>query len=198
MLRTALELLFPAQCAGCRSIGRALCDRCAPRSEPTERITQLLRVRALAEYDGAFRRAIRGLKDGRRDVAEELGSRLARFVPHDATFVPVPTTAARRRVRGLDGVELIAQVAAERTNGTVLSALRCIGRDPQRGRTRAERLVARDRFVTASAIVDGMTLVLVDDVCTTGTTLDDCARVLRAAGAHVTQAFVVAVANGRA
>ena len=134
------------------------------------------------------------LKDGRRDVAQSLGERLAAMVSAPMLLVPVRTTSARRRVRGIDGVEYVARVAARRTGATVACAIEPLRGDAQRGRSREERRAARGRFWCDAGFVRG-SVTLVDDVCTTGTTLEDCAAVLRAAGAVVSQALVIAVAN---
>jgi predicted amidophosphoribosyltransferase len=163
-----------------------------------ERRLPTLDVVALGEFAGPLRSAVLALKDGRRDVAEALGSRIAAMVRADDVLVPVPTTASRRRVRGLDGVELVSRIAGIEAGAATFSVLTCIARETQRGRSRAERLSAQGRFLCSTTIIDGCNVTLVDDVCTTGTTLEDCAAVLRAAGAHVSKAFVVAIANGKA
>ena len=119
----------------------------------------------------------------------------AAMVSAPMLLVPIRTTAARRRVRGIDGVEYVARVAARRTGATVLCALEPLGGDAQRGRSRDQRRAARGRFWCDAGLVRGRSVTLVDDVCTTGTTLEDCAAALRAAGAVVSQALVVAVAN---
>ncbi|HTV92743.1 MAG TPA: ComF family protein [Verrucomicrobiae bacterium] len=196
MFHAIVDAFFPPQCAGCNAVGTGLCARCFPFDEPPLlRVLPTLRVYALGEYRGALRRAVLALKDGRRDVARALGERLAALISAPMLLVPVRTTATRRRVRGIDGVEYVARVATRRTGATVACALDPIGRDAQRGRSRSQRLSARNRFWCDGGLVAGRAVTLIDDVCTTGTTLEDCAAALRGAGAIVSQALVVAVAN---
>ena len=150
-----------------------------------------LSITAFGAYEGALRSAILALKDGRRDVAESLGRILAPFVAPAALLVPIPTTAARRRVRGFDGVALVARSAAEIAGASVLDVLEQSSGDAQRGRSRSERLAARGRF-RCDGRVGGRCVTLVDDVCTTGSTLRDCADAVRRAGGVVEDAVVVA------
>lgn len=200
MTTQLVTFLFPAQCAACGAHGSGLCALCATLdAPPVIRHLPTLDVVALGEYRDAFRRAVLALKDGRRDVAAALGDRLAVLVPARSILVPVRTTAARRRVRGFDGVEAIAYRAASLAESSVACALAPAGEDAQRGRSRVERLAGRGRFRCDAPLVAGRTIVLVDDVCTTGTTLEDCAAAVRRAGGIVERAVVVAVAeNGRA
>lgn len=193
-----LDFLFPAQCAGCNALGSGLCVACAPIGVVGETL-QLrgVRIAAYGAYDGVLRAAILALKDGRRDVAAALGARIAAFVAPRALLVPVPTTARRRRVRGIDGVALMAQRAADLRAGLVLPALEQHAGDAQRGRTRGERLAARGRFSCDAAVIGGRRVILVDDVCTTGATLADCGRAVSEAGGTVAGAVVAAVTKSR-
>ncbi len=191
--RPLLDLLFPAQCAGCNGFGKGLCDACAPAGNPIHVRLPMLRVVARALYEGNLRAAILALKDGRRDVAESLGAIVAPLVEPGSLLVPVPTTAKRRRVRGFDGVALVARFAAQGAGAGVVAALEQRTGDAQRGRTRSERLAARGRFSCDPAKIAARRVTLLDDVCTTGATLRDAAAAIRQAGGRVEDAVVVAV-----
>jgi predicted amidophosphoribosyltransferase len=193
--RPLLDFVFPAQCANCSAIGSGLCSACRPNGKALAVYLPSLRVAAVAPYESTLRAAVLALKDGRRDVAETLGRMTAPLVTAGATLVPVPTTAKRRRLRGLDGVALVARAAAAIAGARVVLALDQRSGDAQRGRSRAQRLAAQGRFACDAARVAGLRVTLFDDVCTTGSTLRDCADAIREAGGVVDDAIVVAVAN---
>ncbi len=196
MLDRALDLFFPPRCICCNASGNALCRRCVPESAPLQRRIFGLDVRALAPYDGVWRRAVLALKDGRRDIAAALGERLgAALQAEDRHLVGIPTSASRRLRRGFDGGELLASIAASADGRATSRPLCFVARDRQRGRSRAERLVARGRFHVGNDSLAGCSVTLVDDVCTTGTTLADAASALRARGAIVERALVVALTD---
>jgi predicted amidophosphoribosyltransferase len=190
--RSVLDVLFPPQCAGCNLIGSGFCDVCA-RNETISVRFPTLRVRAFGAYEGNLRAAVLALKDGRRDVAEALGRHVARLVAPSSLLVPIPTTARRRRARGLDGVAVVARCAAEFAGARVALALQQRAGDAQRGRSRTQRLAAHGRFECDPASIAGRQVTLFDDVCTTGSTLRDCADAVREAGGSVEDAVVVAV-----
>lgn len=186
-MRALLDFVFPPQCGGCERIGSGLCDSCLPRLQRIQRKLPTLNVSALGIYEGSLRRAILALKSGRRDVAEAFAERLYATVPANL-IVPVPTTAARRRERGFDGCELIARLAFEK----VTAGLVQVRGETQRGRDREERLVRRQRFAWRGPQLAGTTVTLLDDVVTTGATLESCAAIVRDAGGIVTEALALA------
>lgn len=192
-LRPLLDLLFPPQCAGCNALGAGLCDACTPRGETIRVRFPTLRVTAFGAYEGTLRSAVLALKDGRRDVAETLGHIVAPIVEPGSLVVPIPTTAKRRRVRGFDGVALVAQYAAMISGARVLAALEQRSGDAQRGRSRLQRLAAHGRFACNPAAIAARRVTLFDDVCTTGATLRDCAQAVREAGGLVEDAVVLAM-----
>lgn len=136
----------------------------------------------LGAYEGALRAAVLALKDGRRDVARELAARLASLVVPNAILVPVATTPARKRERGLDGMVLIGEWQARRGECSLRSQLEHVRGYAQRGRGRTGRLAARGRFAWKGECLNGERVVLLDDVMTTGATLRDCAATIERAG----------------
>lgn len=193
-LQQMLEFVFPPQCGGCDAPGSGACERCLPRGQISARRLRTLEVFALAPYENGVRRAVLALKNGRRDVARAFSERLSEIVSASDILVPVPTTRARRRERGFDGCELMAQTIARLTGARVEPCLVQIAGDKQRGRGRDARLSARGRFAWRGQPLDGRRVTLLDDVVTTGATLEDCAAAIRAAGGVVEKAIAVASA----
>jgi ComF family protein len=201
VLTYALDALFPRLCVGCERARSALCPACLPApSEARALPIAGLTVFAAGRYAGRLRRAILAFKRGRRDagvaLAQLLGERVG-SLPPSSVLVPVPTTARRRAERGFDQSVLLAHGISLRHDRAMVEALRQRAGDAQRGRSRAARLRAHGRFVgdeRAASRIAGATVVLVDDVVTTGATLADCARAVRAAGGAVARALVVAYA----
>ena len=106
------------------------------------------------------------------------------------TLVPVPGNPRRRRARGFDPAERIAGALARRTGLPTSAALRAAGGGgPQAGAGREQRL---RRAAIEARGEPPEHVILVDDVHTTGATLDACARALRAAGATSVAAVIYA------
>lgn len=169
---------------------------------PCRRKRPLIRVRAFGRYDGRLREAIHALKYGRNlALADPLGTALAQVVCGDPVLrtadalVPVPLHPRRWSERGFNQAEELARVAARRT-GIPLRHLvvRVRPTVPQTELDEEERRRnVRGAFAVRGAAT-GLRVIVVDDVVTTGSTLRECARALRRAGARDVSAAVVALA----
>lgn len=163
------------------SIPLARCPRCRRGTR------DVARARAIGQYDGALKAIVHALKyEGRRSLAWPLAQlmrqRGAGLVAEAACAIPVPLHPARRRARGFNQ----ASDLARHLGLPVHHALRRVRATPtQTGLPAVQRRRnVRDAFAakgSAHALM-GCTVLLVDDVSTTGATLDACARVLKAAG----------------
>jgi competence protein ComFC len=114
--------------------------------------------------------------------------------PFDA-IVPVPLHPVRTRERGYDQVSALAEIVARRANKPLLKCLRrhrytqtqtVLDRD-----TRARNLHNAFDLRKSTAVL-GKRILLLDDVLTTGSTLNECAKVLRSGGAVSVRAITVA------
>lgn len=193
-----LDFVLPRDCVGCRAPGAALCVACA-QSHPTSVEVAGLPVSAAAAYDGAVRTALLAYKErGRRDLAPPLRRLLAGAIDaleQPAAFlVPVPSAAAARRARGGDHVARLLPRGRRARNALRLArAVRdSAGLDVE---ARAANLAMALR--ASSPPWPGASAVVVDDIVTSGATLTEAVRALRAAGWLVPGAAVVAATQRR-
>jgi ComF family protein len=200
------SVVAPPQCAACDAPVPMLAVFCAPCAATVQRARQNGGPAIAAfEYGGAVARAITRLKyGGRADLARPLGDLLWRaLLPHarglrDAIVVPVPLHPSRLAERGFNQSALLARPIARRLRAPLLPlALARVRETPQQtALDRDARLanVAGAFCVRQDSRVSGRAVLLVDDVRTTGATMDACTRALIAAGAAwVAQAVLASV-----
>lgn len=210
------DFALPQRCPGCGApapAARLLCDGCWERvpalsfpvcarclargAEPVGcRRHAGSRVWPALVYDERAALLVHALKFGRRPgLAAELGARLARAVPAAPAFdlvTAVPLHAARRRERGYDQARLLAEAVADRLGVPALPDALAreratpaqTGLDPARRR----RNLAGAFRATGPRRLRGRRILIVDDVITTGATLEACLAALAAAGAKATGA----------
>lgn len=198
--------LCPA-CGGPAGAGRALCAACRRELRwlgPAPLRRGELLVWAPLAYVGPAGALARALKfRGAVRLAEAMAAAVAANAPPgllaDAALVPVPLHPARRRRRGFNQAERLARALASRTGLAVHDCLERRGpRGTQVGRSRADReraiegVVRLRRGVAAPAAA-----VLVDDIVTTGATLEVCARALGEGGTRRVTAVAFARTPGR-
>ncbi len=207
----AVDAVFPPRCVSCRAFGRFVCEDCSaqmvraehPRCgvcwQPSgDRRCQHCRreqpaftaVRSVYGYGGPSRDLIHALKySGLSAVAplmgEEMAGLMLQWAPGVSAIVPVPMARSRERRRGYNQSELLAREIS-RCTGIPVAGRALVRRagpsQVEQPDEAARRANVRDAFAAGREPV-GDSVLLVDDVMTTGATLDACARVLRSAGA---------------
>jgi competence protein ComFC len=220
-----IDLILPPRCGGCRRVGAWLCERCRAKIRRLEeplcrrcgvelpstsrtcgcrtRLRSLTRLRSAVAYEGPVEHAVRRFKyEGWRHLAEPLAQLLAeRLVVEGVAarwVVAVPLHPARMRQRGFNQADLLSRELRRRL---VLGAppgvlARTRETPPQVGHDRRWRLSnVRDAFAWHGDDLMGESILIVDDVATTGATLDACASALRAAGSGPVTGVSVARVN---
>jgi len=222
MCAVLLDLVLPTRCACCQAVARGMCAACLRSvSHPFAHLPSLPPpdlppLSVAGRYEDAARTAVLAYKErGRRDLAHVLGTSLARAVLHllgrrdlfewragsRLVLVPVPSCSASARVRGGDHVRRRPSRAAEALRAAaveceVAGILRLVRRTRDAvGLTADERAANLHGAFAAARRVEvrpGTLVVVVDDVVTTGYTLAEAARAIRAAAVPVAGAAAVA------
>lgn len=175
-----------------------MCGRC------NQNAPAFARVIAVGLYLDTLQSAINRFKNHPRPTLDRaLGQLLAEAVEHHSfscmpdLLIPVPLHPSRLRRRGFNQSRLLAREIARRCRMPLDDKLliRTRATPPQQGLSARLRLHNLHGALTATRLLDGEHVLLVDDVMTTGTTADTCAKVLLKAGAGQVSVAVLARAG---
>lgn len=196
MFEFFLDLIFPPACVTCDSIGGYICGRCYEQmyfykdqvnialDNPT--LDQLF---ACTKYSGTGSNFIKTYKyQGAFSLAGIISEMMKEQMEVSKVdiLIPVPLHRRRERERGFNQSELLAKKLSKKWKLPFQKALsRTKATTPQAKLDREKRLVHLENVFTLlpKVSIEGKTIGLVDDVATTGTTLNECAKILKKYGA---------------
>jgi len=168
----------PSRCYSCQTMttGFKTCKRC---------VRTLQQVMPATAYGGLSKKLVHKLKFERAsEAAKAMAKLMAKNIPdEDWLIVPVPTASSRIRRRGYDQAQLIARHLSKIMANDTHSALVRLGQKRQVGETRKQRqLQIAGQFASsprAATKIAGRNILLIDDVMTTGATLESAARAIK-------------------
>lgn len=226
LLKQLLDILFPPRCVACGAAGAWFCSACLAAVTPLPspfcshcgrplgrqgicrrcqlEPTQILSITSYSAYRQPLRKAIHAFKyDGMRVLCEPLAGFLVKALEEQHItadlIVPVPLHRARIRERGYNQSALLARTLGRHSGIRVdeEALVRVKNTPPQVGLNREQRRQNMAGAFCCSHHISGQNVLLIDDVCTTGATLEACAQELAAAGAQSVQALTLARALPR-
>ncbi len=200
------DFLIPSVCAVCGNVytnsnSTPICEACwvsflpddmAPLFPVPGRLYSFTKFRARYLMNEEMRKALHALKYGRMpSIGKRFGWEIGSFIPIDfwSTMdgvVAVPLFHSRKRTRGYNQSEYIALGFSESTGLPILRnglrRIRFTGTQTSLDKLDRAANIA-DAFVADRSVVEGKRVIVVDDVATTGSTTDECAKALLKAGA---------------
>ncbi len=219
-----LDFLFPKHCVSCRASGSYLCMACESKIKPfsfplcpgcgfpvrklavhpnCQHLTELDGLVALGKHEGVLKELVKHIKYYRHfDMCSTVAAKLAEKIPfqvlsHKNIIITwVPLHPKRERQRGYNQSQLLAKALAKSLKLPAIPLLRKTkSTRPQAGLSRQQRLTNLSGVFVARHKLKDEHILLVDDVTTTRTTLNECARALKQAGAR--RVFGIVLAHGK-
>lgn len=184
---------LPSRCYRCKSLTQdfRVCKNCARHSA-------LRHVWVSTTYEGLAKDITSSFKFERvQGAARVIAEQLAEILPYlskETLIVPVPSATRRTRQRGYDHTALLGKELSKLTGLHYMQTLGRLDQTRQVGATRQQRLTQLQGsfYVKQPLLVKRSDVVLVDDIVTTGGTIEAAAVTLKAAGARSVSAVVFA------
>lgn len=192
LIEFAVSLIAPHLCIVCAREGKVLCQRCAAHVlKPPPEVPAppgVSTVWAATEYSGVAKELVAQLKFKRVKAASETISgwmdQQMPPLPQGIIVSYAPTANKRARQRGYDQARLIAKHFARRKGLRFQETLLRVTSTRQVGAKRQDRFQQLNAAFRARGAIEGKTILLIDDVMTTGATLQSCAWALKESGAQ--------------
>ena len=184
---------LPERCYRCKSISNdsTVCNKC-------KRLSSLSHVWVRAQYSETAKELIYKIKFARAQAAAKIIAQLLDEVvldmPKDTLVTYVPTATSRVRFRGYDQSKLIAKYFAKSHGLKCTTLLVRHGQARQVGSDRKHRIMQAEANYTVAkaALVKNHRILIIDDIVTTGATLESISRLLKKAGAKSVSGAVFA------
>ena len=197
-----IDILSPRMCVACGKEGKYICEKCGLflSEAPTVFMAGgLEEVVSAWEYEGLIKNIIFKIKyesmfDAINELVEMAFEIREPYIPEDTTITFVPMFKKKEKRRGFNQAELIAKKVGEITGREVLALLEKIKDTPsQTELNKEERMVnVKDSFHRKKGINCHNNVLLVDDVWTSGATMQECCRVLKKSGVKKVWGFTLA------
>lgn len=195
------NFLFPKKCLECGKEGKYICSACIKKVQPRGlNVINGMKVYSVWKYEGVIRKAIIALKyKYATEIAEELINHLTiqlsnheHFFPKNAILVPVPLHWYRKNFRGFNQAEEIGKMLAKKMGWKFIPDLVIRKKftapqtelsGPARRRNLKDVFALNPNYLSTDLLIYS-SIIVFDDVATTGSTLKEAAKALKGSGAQ--------------
>jgi competence protein ComFC len=195
-----VDILIPKRCLGCGQEGQYICKNCELFLSELNMFGTEPRTMSVWEYEGVVEKAIWKIKyDGCYDIISELVDKAFEKIelnlPENTYITYVPMYRKRERERGFNQAKLVAKRIGQKADRPVVGLLEKIkdnpsqvGLNPQERQENVRNVFSLAKLREAKPY----SVLLVDDVYTTGATMGECTRVLKKSGIKNVYGFTIA------